>query len=188
MTRGPFTLFFLFCFFCFSKPLFWATQNGNFLTVKGISCAGKNIRKSNFAPSEKFSGYAPGGSGIATGGSREGRVPPLTANNLLKIGEKREKIRKKKEKIGKKRKNREGFFTLPLLTDRAVYATGRGSWRELRFGFNGGVPLEPQDPYPFLRVILAENVLIFRDISQNIGPFFTIFGKNWEILEKQTHV
>ena len=28
-----------------------------------------------------------------------------------------------KEKIGKKRENREGFFTLPLLTDRAGYAS-----------------------------------------------------------------
>ena len=61
-------------------------------------------------------------------------MPPLTAENLPKIG-------KKREKSGKKRKNREenanmhreGSFTLPLLKDRAGYATVRG--RDFR---NGG--------------------------------------------------
>ena len=41
-------------------------------------------------------------------------MPPLTAKNLPKIGKNRKKFRK----------NREGSFTLPLLTDRAGYATG----------------------------------------------------------------
>ena len=60
-------------------------------------------------------------------------MPPLTAKNLPKIGKKRGKIRKnreergkigeKEEKSGRKGKNREGSFTLPLLTDRAGYAT-----------------------------------------------------------------
>ena len=53
-------------------------------------------------------------------------MPPLTAKNLPKIGKKREEIRKeweKRGKIGKKTKNREGLFTLPLLTDRAGYAS-----------------------------------------------------------------
>ena len=60
------------------------------------------------------------------GGGGGGRVPPLTANNLLKIKKNREKIRKKRGnrgKLGRKGKNREGPFTLPLLTDRAGYAT-----------------------------------------------------------------
>ena len=47
-----------------------------------------------------------------------------------------------------------------------------------RFGLDGGVPLEPQNPYPFVRIILAEKGTIFRIFSQNIGPFFAIFGKN----------
>ena len=59
---------------------------------------------------------------------------PSLRKKLPKIGKKREKIRKRREKIRKKRekeeksgrkgKNREGFFTLPLLTDRSGYATG----------------------------------------------------------------
>ena len=43
-------------------------------------------------------------------------MPPLTAKNLPKIGG-------KEEKSGRKGKNWEGSFTLPLLTDRAGYAT-----------------------------------------------------------------
>ena len=60
------------------------------------------------------------------GGVKGGRVPPLTAKNLPKIGKKREnseKSGKKEEKSRRKDKNREGSFTLPLLTDRAGYAT-----------------------------------------------------------------
>ena len=51
---------------------------------------------------------------------------PLRVKNLPKIGKKREKLRKNREKegkIGKKRKNWEGSFTLPVLTDRAGYTT-----------------------------------------------------------------
>ena len=36
---------------------------------------------------------------------------------------KRKKLGKKREKSGRKGKNQEGSFTLPLLTDRAGYAT-----------------------------------------------------------------
>ena len=50
-------------------------------------------------------------------------MPPLTARNLPKIGEKEGKNRKKEEESGRKGKNRDGSFTLPLLTDRAGYAT-----------------------------------------------------------------
>ena len=65
-------------------------------------------------------------SGVATGVARGSRVPPLTAKNLPKIGENRKKIRKhekKKDKSGRKGKNQEVSFTLPLLADRAGYAT-----------------------------------------------------------------
>ena len=47
-------------------------------------------------------------------------MPPLTAKNLPKI---RENGRKKEDKSGRKGKNWEVSFTLPLLTDRAGYAT-----------------------------------------------------------------
>ena len=53
-------------------------------------------------------------------------MPPPTAKKLPKIGKKREKIwkiGKKEEKSERKGKYREGSFTLPLLTDRASYAT-----------------------------------------------------------------
>ena len=53
-------------------------------------------------------------SGVAT------EEPPLTAKKLPKIGKKR-KNREKEVKSGRKGKNREGSFTLPLLTDRAGY-------------------------------------------------------------------
>ena len=56
-------------------------------------------------------------------GCKGGTVPPLTAKKLPKIRKKRVKIGKKRGKIGKKRQNREGSFPLPLLTDRAGYAT-----------------------------------------------------------------
>ena len=51
-----------------------------------------------------------------------GRVPP-TVKNLPKSG-KRGKNQEKEGKLGRKEKNPEGSFTLPLLTDRAGYATG----------------------------------------------------------------
>ena len=53
-------------------------------------------------------------------------MPPLTEKNCQKSGKKgknQEKSGKKEEKLGRKGKNREGSFTLPLLTDRAGYAT-----------------------------------------------------------------
>ena len=59
------------------------------------------------------------------GGGQGGRVPPLTAKNLPKIGKKRDKIRKiwkKEEKSGRKGTNREVSFTLPLQTDTVGYA------------------------------------------------------------------
>ena len=45
------------------------------------------------------------------------------AKNWEKEGKNQEKLGKKEEKSGRKGKNREGSFTLPLLTDRAGYAT-----------------------------------------------------------------
>ena len=62
-------------------------------------------------------------SGVATGGGQGGSLPPLTAKNLLKIRKKSGKIGEKEEKSGRKGRNQEGSFTLPLLTDRAGYAT-----------------------------------------------------------------
>ena len=56
-------------------------------------------------------------------GDQGGRVSPLTTKNLPKIGKKREKTRKKREKSGRKRKIGKIVFSLPLLTDRAGYAT-----------------------------------------------------------------
>ena len=47
-------------------------------------------------------------------------MQPMTAKNLLKIGKKSEK----RGESGRKDKNWEGSFILPLLTDRAGYATG----------------------------------------------------------------
>ena len=55
------------------------------------------------------------------GGARGQSATP-GSEKFVKIGVKREKIRKnrqKEENIRKKGKNREGSFTLPLLTDRA---------------------------------------------------------------------
>ena len=65
-----------------------------------------------------------------------GRVPLLTEKNAKnrekekkkktgKIGKNLEKSGKKEEKSGRKGKNRDVSFTLPLLTDRAGYATVR---------------------------------------------------------------
>ena len=58
-------------------------------------------------------------------------MPPLTAKTLPKIGggeegENQEKSGERGKKSGKRGKIgiREGSFTLPLLTDRAGYATG----------------------------------------------------------------
>ena len=70
-------------------------------------------------------------SDVATegGGVQGDRVPPLpltakkNAKNRGKEGENQEKADIKEGKIGKKRKNREGSFILPLLTDRTGYAT-----------------------------------------------------------------
>ena len=51
----------------------------------------------------------------------------------------------------------------------------------LRFGLDGGVPLEPQNPYPSLRVIFLP---IVKDFSWKIGPFLQI----WAQSENWTHV
>ena len=51
-------IFFLLFTFQNHLNLFWVYQNGNFLPGKGISLREK-IGKNNFAPSEKYSSYAP---------------------------------------------------------------------------------------------------------------------------------
>ena len=58
-------------------------------------------------------------------GGKGGRVPPLTAKIDQKSKKKTGKSGKNQEKSGRKGKNREVSFTLPLLTDRAGYATGQ---------------------------------------------------------------
>ena len=50
-------------------------------------------------------------------------MPSLRAKNLPKIGKKKGKIRENQEKSERKGKNQEGSFALPLLADRASYAT-----------------------------------------------------------------
>ena len=76
-------------------------------------------------------------SGVASTGA-SGVQCPLDSKKIVKkreklgeIGKKRGEIRKKsgkEEKSGRKGKNREGSFTLPLLTDRAGYATGSSAY------------------------------------------------------------
>ena len=59
-------------------------------------------------------------------GGQGGQSATLNSEKFAKKSGKREKIRKnrgKKEESGRKGKNQEGSFTLPLLTDRAGYAT-----------------------------------------------------------------
>ena len=53
---------------------------------------------------------------------------------------------------------------------------GGGGWGVLRFELDRGVLLEPQNPYPSLRVILAKKVPIFKDIPSKIGLFFKNFA------------
>ena len=45
----------------------------------------------------------------------------------------------------------------------------------LRFGLDRGVPLELQNPYPSLRVIVAKRVPFVTNFSWKIDPFFTNF-------------
>ena len=54
---------------------------------------------------------------------KEGQSAPMTAQKNAKNLEKLGKNQENRGKIRKKRKNRKGSFTLPLLTDRAGYAT-----------------------------------------------------------------
>ena len=68
---------------------------------------------------------------LATGVARGGQSATPDSEKIAKIGKNQEKILKnsgkigkKEEKSGRKGKNREVSFTLPLLTDRAGYATG----------------------------------------------------------------
>ena len=66
-----------------------------------------------------------GCSGVATGVAKGGQSATPDSKNLPKIRKKiGEKSGKKEAKSGKKGQNREVSFTLPLLTDRAGYATG----------------------------------------------------------------
>ena len=90
-------------------------------------------------------------SGVASIGARGGRVPSLTVKKIVKNQEKRRKKRgnirkklRKRGKIGKKsQKIRKGYFTLPLLTNRAGYATAQGPILDIHSqwqGFSTGDP------------------------------------------------
>ena len=66
------------------------------------------------------------GNSVTTGGSRGAEYHPWQLKICQKSGKRGknyEKSGKKEDKLGRKDKNREGSFTLPLLTDRAGYAT-----------------------------------------------------------------
>ena len=54
---------------------------------------------------------------------QEGQSAPLDSEKFAKNRGKEGENQEKWEKEGKKRKNREGYFSLHLLTDRAGYAT-----------------------------------------------------------------
>ena len=67
-----------------------------------------------------------GSSGVATGGARGEECHPWQRKKCQKEGKRgknQEKLEKKEEKSGRKGKNRAAFFTFPLLTDGAGYAT-----------------------------------------------------------------
>ena len=72
-------------------------------------------------------------SGVAIGGVKAGQSATPDSEKLAKNrGKKRGKsgkIGKKEVKSGRKAKIGKVFFTLPLLTDRAGYATGFGSYK-----------------------------------------------------------
>ena len=58
----------------------------------------------------------------------------------------------------------------------------------LRFGLVGGVPLETQNPYPFLGVILAEKVTIPKNFPSKLDPIFQFTHKIVLISQKWTQV
>ena len=61
-------------------------------------------------------------------------------------------------------------YTLPSNTHGPYPARG-----VFEFGFGGDVRLTTQNPYPFLGVILAELLPVFRNISQKIQNFRPVF-------------
>ena len=88
-------------------------------------------------------------------GGKGGRVPPLTAKICQKSGKNQEKLGKKEEKSGRKGKNREVSFTLPLLTDKAGYATELSTWKgcSQRVTDRAGCPMDTQN-WENLKVVL----------------------------------
>ena len=77
------------------------------------------LKASKFCFSVYFCPIWPSISGVATGVARGADCHPWQRKICQKSG----KIGEKEEKSGRKGKNREGSFTLPLLTDRSGYAT-----------------------------------------------------------------
>ena len=110
-------------------------------------------------------------SGVANGVARGGRVPPLTVKKLPKMGG---KIRKKEEKSGRKDKNRDGSFTLPLLTDRAGYATGGSPIAKLKLIEKKKSQTNDQSPIHNSRFFPPLHVL-FSFLSCNCRLFVFVF-------------
>ena len=131
-----FFFFYLFIFFfsCFSLlkkdgNLFWVYENGNFLPGKSISRREQNQEKW-LCPLRKICllhhcGWVqilrikPVASDPLLGRGSRGWSAPLRAEKMPKIMKKREEKRDKSGKRGKISK----LLSMPLLTDRAGYAT-----------------------------------------------------------------
>ena len=58
----------------------------------------------------------------------------------------------------------------------------------LRFGLDGGVKLKHRNPYPFLRVILAEKGIHCKGFFLQYRPIFDNCRKHPKILDQWTHV
>ena len=62
--------------------------------------------------------------------------------------------------------------------------TSGGGGGVLRFGLDRGVPLEPRNPYPLLRVIVAGKGTHFGEFLVKIGQFFHNFCQKFWIFLK----
>ena len=105
---------------------------------KNVVCSNSQLLSNGRTPNSWSTSCRLKISGVASTGARGDRVSPVMVKNLPKRKKKEEKIRKIQEKRGqikknwRKRKNWQEiaklgkvFFTLPLLTDTAGYATAQ---------------------------------------------------------------
>ena len=88
------------------------------------------------------------------------------SEKFAKIRKKRGKIRKREEKSGRKGKNREGSFTLPLLTDRAGFATAHVLWPTQKV-----LLIERQSKSPWIL-----NTLYQKNYMQEWKQIFTVLN------------